>query len=175
MTKNRTVTLSIPEDVACRIETVTRKDVNDVALDLIMQFFQDERRTQIPVKSIAIRFPVDWYERMLKLWGQRKIATIIRDLIFNKIKTDKNDTLTPPPEWRESHKKMPVVTVTAIEGSSDCIKQVLVPRDWFDRLKETYGSNVSTVIKALVYMELMKTPGRKSLTFPRQLHKFIFG
>ena len=175
MKKNRTVTLSIPEDVACRIETVTRREVSDVALELVIQFFSDERRTQIPVKSIAIRFPVDWYDRMLKLWGQRKISAIIRDLIYVKITTGKNDPLTPPPEWRESHKKMPAATATAIEGTSDCIKQLVVPQDWFDRLRETYGNNVSTWIKSLVYLELMKTPGRKPLSFPRQLNKFVFG
>lgn len=174
MAKTTTITFEVPEQIAKRLEKVTRVDVTELAKRLVLGYFEDQRRTQVPTKEISIRFPLDWFERMLQLWGEGQIGIKVRSLLYARINNDKNRPLTPPPEWKE---KAPVKVKrkpSAVDKDGpSCIKHVMVPLDWYDRLQEIHGDSMSTYVKALVYRSLQETPSRQKLTMPRRLQSML--
>jgi hypothetical protein len=174
MAKTTTITFEIPEQFAKRLEQVTRVSVTELAKRMLLEYFDDDRRTKVPTKEISIRFPIDWFERMLTVWGEGQIGVKIRALLYPRINTDKTRPLAPPPEWKE---KTPVKTTrkpNAVDPSGlSCIKHVMVPLDWYERLQETHGDALSTYVKAVVYRSLLETPSRKKLSIPRRLESML--
>ena len=169
MTEMRKLVIQVPEDTARKIEHVTRRSLHEVAHDLIDGFFDDARRTQIAVKEISVRFPLDWYQRMLELWGDGQISIRIRKLLYRHLDKKDMEPLSKPPVWKERPTKGRRRKPTAVAGGPSCIKQIKLPDDWYTRLVELHGGKkLSTVIKVLVFGELNKTPGKNPLSIPKQ-------
>jgi len=173
MAKDVRFEVVIPDHVASRLLKVTRCELPELARRLLMDYFEDDRRTKIPIHQVSIRFPTDWWELILKTWGENNIGNKIRGILYPKINTDKTRPLTAPPEWKEKQTKKVSRKVKPLADETSVIKHVILPLDWFERLQEIHGENISTYLKVLIFSSLSGVPGFKRLTIPVRMRKYL--
>lgn len=173
MAKDVRFEVVIPDHVAVRLFKVTRIEVPELARRLLMEYFEDDRRTKIPIHQVSIRFPADWWELILKTWGENNIGSKIRGILYPKINTDKSRPLTAPPEWKEKQVKKVSRKVKPLEDQTSVIKHVILPLDWFERLQEIHGENISTYLKVLIYSSLSGVQWFDKLSIPARMRKYL--
>lgn len=167
----RIVKISVPEDVAAHIERLEKKSLQEVLEIAWSRYVDDSRRTQIETKRVPVSWPLDWYERMQKTWGQGVIPQKVRLLLYKDLNTNPQQPLTPPPEWKDLD---PVKKSTKVKPGPDrnsYVQAVLIPMDWYVRLLERVGDGwASTYIKYLVWLEL--NTSRAKLSVPPRMNRF---
>ncbi len=156
MAKFRNVTVKIPEEHALRIEQVDGRDLETIVNDVVMGWFEDQRRRDIPVKRQGISWHTKLYEAMLKHVGQGGVSSYIREAVYEDLsRTEKG--LIAVPDWKDGRDKIKMKGVR--KPASDrlaCQAPIIFPAQWIDILEERYPGKVSTYIKAVVQTKLEK-------------------
>lgn len=174
----RKVQLSIEESIATEIEMLTKRTVDEVAVELLNGFVEDGRRRQIPMISLAISWPLDWYGMMLKKWGENKIASNTRQILRDFMMNDPNRKgwkPSPLPQLRNRQQiKVERRDVKARPDRQTFISKVVMPEDWANWLEATYPGKRSTYVKLAVYSEIVSWPWPRgtSPNMPQGLQKF---
>lgn len=169
MTRKRTIQIEVDENIAARIEELSRKSFEATVYSLIREYANDRRRTLIPTKTLSVRFPVDWWEVLVNRWGAYGISPEVRKLIFADLNTPKTP-LTQPPVWKERERDTGR-SGPGYEQSGSVLKRITVPLDWYERMQDLYGAGVTTYVKSLLYRNLNTESTR--LSIPRNLSRFL--
>ena len=165
MAAYRSVTVEVPEAHAKRIESVAGGDLATIVKNVILNWFSDERRRDIPVKRQGVSWSPDLYAAMTKHIGVGQISHYIRDAVYADLSKTEKDLLNPP-EWKEGReavrgkrKRKPANDRLSLQAP------IIFPEQWIDRIEAKYPGKVSTYIKACVQMALEK---QFKITIPLQ-------
>lgn len=174
----RKIQIAIEESVAAEIETLTKRSVEDIAVELLHGFVEDGRRRQIPMISLGISWPLDWYAMMLKTWGENKIASNTRRVLREFMMKDTNRKGWKPSPIPQLRNRLQIkVAQREVKPRPDrqtFISKVVLPEDWANWLEETYPSKRSTYVKLAIYSEIVTWPWPRSTSpsMPQGLQKF---
>lgn len=172
----RTVSVSLDADIVDKIESLTKVPIEQVALELLNGFLVDGRRRQIPMVTLGISWPVDWYKAMLAQWGENKIAQNVRLILRKAIMKDPNRGDFVPvsnPELRDRQQKR--VTSRKIRVRPDgqtFTGEIVIPEDWSDWLELHYPKKRSTYVKYFIFQEIQTWPKKTAFSIPQGMLKF---
>ena len=157
MTEVRTVTISVPEVLAQRIEKITKTDLENTVQHMVMNWFEDNRRSAFEVKRLGICWHEDVYAALLKYVGQGGISRYVRDAVYQDLKRVEKD-LTPLPAWKESIEPKSVKKFNRkIRDDRTSVHGPMVfPMQWLERIEARYPRQVSTYVKAVTQKRLEK-------------------
>jgi hypothetical protein len=152
----REIKVRIPESHAARIESVDGRDLQTIVNDLVMKWFDDERRRDIPVKRQGISWSTPLYEAMLKHVGQGGVSAYVRAAVYEDLSRFEKDLIAVP-DWKEGreHLRMKAKRKPASDRLA-CQAPIIFPAQWIERIDVRHPGKVSTYIKAVVQMKLEK-------------------
>jgi hypothetical protein len=166
------VNFSIPAALAKRLETLEGKNPSELAAELLLQYYDDKRRTTILVKRMGISWHPELYAGLVSYVGRGQISQWCRQSIYMDLKTYQHDII-PPPAWKEN---MAAKKVKAARAVSDdrltVVSPMIVPQQWFDLIDSRWPGKVSTYCKAVVQTKLEKLTG-KQYALSRGMHEFM--
>lgn len=173
MPETRTVTVRIPESHAKRIEEIEGRQIAEIIHDMIMHWFDDERRRDIPVKRQGISWSREVYAAMLKYVGAGGISRFVREAVFADLSRSERDLIAVP-DWKEGREKKRASKLTRESPPDRLALQapMIFPAQWIERLEVRYPGKVSTYIKAVTHMRLEKD-FRISLPVQKGLGRFL--
>ena len=169
---NRTVTISVPESHARRIETVEKAKLDDLVHAAVMNWFEDGRRRDIAVKRQGISWNKEIYAAMLKHIGSGGISRFVRDAVYEDLSKYEKDLLVIP-DWKLGREKVSS-TVKRVAPSDRLAVQapMVFPEQWIERMESRWPRKVSTYIKAVVQMKL-ESVLKKKFPVQRGLGQFL--
>lgn len=151
--KTRKVTLYLAANVADEAERVFKQPLPDAVAAIVGLWHKDERRTPVTLKNLRIGWPVDWYQAMLRTWGQNAIANNVRRLLYADLLRDLPDA----PDYCELRDHAPVQIKRKVSPSgnrNDHLAYLNVPEEWYKHWQAEWGRRVTTYVKAVTYLEL---------------------
>lgn len=152
----REVKVRIPETHAARIEKVDGRELGEIVHDLVMKWFYDERRRDIPVKRQGISWSTALYEAMLRHVGQGGVSSYVRESVYLDLSKMEKD-LIQVPEWKEGreHLKMKSKRKPASDRLA-CQAPIIFPAQWIERMDVRYPGKVSeSVVGAFRWLILV--------------------
>lgn len=172
MSIERTVTFTIPEAVAARVERIEGDGIDEVAKRLLFAYCKDGRRTGIPVKKISVEWHTKLYEAMIAYCGRGEIARYVRGRIHAELsKTQKN--LLDPPDWADHLEGKPVrAKVRPTTGRSGFVCPIIIPAEWYEVLSVEFPKRIGPWIKSIVQLDLEAKTGKK-LPVQKGMREFI--
>lgn len=173
MASFRTITIKIPESHAARIEQIDGRDLQAIVEDLVMNWFNDERRRDIEVKRQGISWSRDVYAALLKHVGVGGISRFVRDAVYQDLKKSEKG-LIEVPDWKEGRGKKRGVKLTRESPPDRTSLQapIMFPAQWIERLEARYPGKVSTYIKA-VTQERLESQFNISLPIQKGMKEFL--
>ena len=157
MTGVRTVTISVPEVLAQRIEKITKQSLDQLVHDMVIHWFDDNRRSAFQVKRLGICWHEDVYAALLKHVGHGGISRYVRDAVYQDLRKTEKD-LTPLPAWKDAIEPRPVKQINRkIRDDRTSVHGPMVfPLQWLERIEAKYPRKVSTYVKAVTQKRLEK-------------------
>ncbi len=156
---NRTVTISVPEAHARRIEAVEKEELSVLLHAAVMNWFDDGRRRDIAVKRQGISWQKDVYGALMKHIGTGGISRFVRDAVYEDLSKYEKDLLVIP-DWKLGRGNKSSTKKRLSPGDRLAVQAPMVfPEQWIERIEARWPGKVSTYIKAQVQLKLEKKLG----------------
>lgn len=157
MAKLREVKVSVPESHAQRIESIEGRELSDIMYDRIMQWFEDERRRDMPVKRQGISWSKDVYAALLKYVGDGGMSRFVREAVYADLSKLEKDLIAIP-DWKEGREEVKggVVRRDPPPDRTSLQAPMFFPAQWIERIEARFPGKVSTYIKAETQLALEK-------------------
>lgn len=154
----RKVTVELPNSLVDRIERIEGVSIEEFVEARCREHFDDGRRTQIELNSLALSWHVDVYNAIIDHVEAHGVAKFVREAIYDDLSDSMSD-LIPPPDWqqtaRESKGKRRKSKIKASPGRTSVIRHVALPQQWIDRIGEKH-KHVGRYVKAVTQIRLEK-------------------
>ena len=120
--------------------------LNAYVRDLIARDLSN--RTKPDTLTCSIRWPVDWWDRMVRRWGRNRIAMRVRELIHADL--SKRWEISELPAWRAGRE------VEVYKARKKLIRTfpspLTLPVDWVDAIRSEHGERgLSRYVKSVVF------------------------
>ena len=151
----REIKVRIPEAHAKRIEGIDGRDLSEIVLDVVMKWFDDERRRDIPVKRQGISWSKPVYSALLKYVGAGGISRFVREAVYEDLSKVEKDLIAIP-DWKEGreHIKSGKVNRDSPPDRTSLQAPMFFPEQWIERIEARFPKKVSTYIKAETQIKL---------------------
>ncbi len=153
----RKFSVQVPETHAKRIEEIEGRGLEEIVHGMVMNWFADERRRDIPVKRQGISWSRDVYAALLKYVGVGGISRFIREAVYNDLSKSEKD-LFAVPDWKEGREEVKNTKLHRDSPPDRLALQapIIFPAQWIERIEVQHPGKVSTYIKAVTQMKLEK-------------------
>jgi ABC-type Fe3+-hydroxamate transport system substrate-binding protein len=169
---SRIVTISVPESHARRIETIEKESLDVLVHAVVMNWFDDGRRRDIPVKRQGISWNKEVYAAMLKHIGSGGISRFVRDAVYEDLSKYEKD-LVVIPDWKLGREKVSSSAKRVAPADRLAVQAPMIfPEQWIERMEARWPGKVSTYIKGVVQMKLEKKL-TKQFPVQRGLRQFL--
>jgi Arc/MetJ-type ribon-helix-helix transcriptional regulator len=153
----RNVSVRIPESHAKRIEEIDGRELETIVQEMILNWFDDERRRDIPVKRQGISWSREVYAALLKHVGVGGISRFIREAVYDDLSKSEKDLIAVP-DWKEGREEVKNTKLKRDSPPDRLALQapIIFPAQWIERIEVHHPGKVSTYIKAVTQLKLEK-------------------